>query len=1265
MRGLRILCMCLVAVLLIVAAAVQAQDGPALSGDLADRSDQGFLTGLLEQSLGGEGRIVRISGFRGALSSTAQIDRITIADRGGVWLTMQGLTMEWNRGALLRGRIEITALRADRIDLARPPEAQDDGLPAAEARGFALPDLPVEIDIASLAVDRFALGAPVLGEAAVLSLAASGLLKSDELTLQFSADRIDGRDGRFVIDARYLEGADSLALALSLTEPEGGLAARLLNLPGTPSVALDVAGTGPLSDYAMNVDLDTGGVDRVDGTVRLSGAATAPRVFDVDLNGDLAPLVAPEFRPFFGENTALVARGIRTGDGALDLRSLSLRTGALDLSGAARLGADGWPERASLDVVLRDDSGAPVTLPVPGNAMRVAGADLTVSYDAATDGAWQMTGDVTGFQSDALSAGRLGVQGAGQIADRTTIDGRIEMAARALDFTSDAVQRAVGDAVSGAFDLRVAAGAPVTLSDIALAGDGFRLSGNIGVAGTDANFATDLDLGLSAERLDRFDRLTGAKLRGAADLNLTGTLDLGGAMALDLVGRAQGLGLGIDRLDPLLSGDTRVDMRVERDGDGTRLPRVALRNDQLTFDGSADLTSAVSDVAFRMAIPDATRIDPMLKGAVTLDGRATGRSDVWNITARATAPYDSTATLTGPLTGPDASLAFDLSVPDLAPLVPQVRGPLRMTGTAAPGAKGWQIDASASGPYAAQANLTGRVTGDAAPDVSFDLDMPDIGPLVPGVSGPLAISGRAQQQADGLAVATTFRGPLGASGAIDGRATGAAPRLQFDLRLPDIAALGSPVGGPVALSGRAEMVQSVWRVRSDLVGPGGSTSVIEGTVSGADAVNLSARGTAPLALATPLIAPRSLQGLARFDLTHSGAASLANLSGQISTRGARLAAPTVAVALRDLDADITLGGGQARIAADGTVSSGGQVSVRGQVALTGALRSDLDAQLSGIRLRDPNLYDTRLDGRLTLRGPLRGGASIAGQIDVGETQIQVPNATGGGFSIIPQIAHVGAPPAVRQTLARAGLTQRTGQDTTTAGPGYGLNLTINAPSRIFVRGRGLDAELGGQLSLRGTTGRVISAGRFNLIRGRLDVLGKRFVLDEGSVSLQGQLDPFLRFVAATTTDTGTARVIIEGSASSPQVRFEATPDAPQDEVLAQIFFGRSVDTLSPFQALQLANAVAQLAGGGGEGIVSRLRRSFDLDDLDITTDEEGRTGLRVGKYLTENVYTDVTVGDTDSAGVSLNVDLTPNLTARGTQKADGNSSIGIFFERDY
>lgn len=57
--------------------------------------------------------------------------------------------------------------------------------------------------------------------------------------------------------------------------------------------------------------------------------------------------------------------------------------------------------------------------------------------------------------------------------------------------------------------------------------------------------------------------------------------------------------------------------------------------------------------------------------------------------------------------------------------------------------------------------------------------------------------------------------------------------------------------------------------------------------------------------------------------------------------------------------------------------------------------------------------------------------------------------------------------------------------------------------------------------------------------------------------------------------------------------------------------------------------------------------------------------MRAGRYISDNIYTDVVVGGAGTGEVSLNIDLTPSLTVRGSVGANDESSIGIFFERDY
>jgi translocation and assembly module TamB len=259
---------------------------------------------------------------------------------------------------------------------------------------------------------------------------------------------------------------------------------------------------------------------------------------------------------------------------------------------------------------------------------------------------------------------------------------------------------------------------------------------------------------------------------------------------------------------------------------------------------------------------------------------------------------------------------------------------------------------------------------------------------------------------------------------------------------------------------------------------------------------------------------------------------------------------------------------------------------------------------------------------------------------------------------------VGESAAERQTRAAAGLLRsRNGSGGSGA---VGLDLQINAPGRIFLRGRGIDAEFGGAIRIAGSSAAVIPSGQFDLIRGRISILGTRLDLTEGSATLQGDFDPFLSLRAESRAGGYRIIISVEGPASAPDISLSSEPFLPEDEVLAQLLFGRSVSSLSPVQLLQLADAASSLAGGSTNGgILSNLREGLGLDDLDLQTDDEGNAAVRAGRYLSDNVYTDVTIGAEGESELSLNIDLTPDITARGSFSSDGGSGIGVFFERDY
>ena len=1106
--------------------------------------DRGYIAGLLEDALGGPGRVVRIEGFRGALSATARIDRVTIADDDGIWLTIEDAAMSWNRAALLRGRIEISQLEAGRIALPRLPLPQEQEPRSVEARGFSLPELPVAINIDQLAARQIEVGAPILGEAARMSLTASVSLEGGELASNVRASRTDGQAGEFEIGADYVNQTEELALNLSLTEEAGGIAARALNLPGLPSVQLNVEGRGPLSDFASDVRLATDNVERLVGRVTTgTGADPADRRFDVDVSGDVTALFAPDYRPFFGDDLALVASGLLRGDGGFSLSQMVLRTQSLSLGGRVELGPDTWPTLIDIEGRLDDPASDGVILPLNGPQISVAFGDFAIAFDAAQGDQWQARFDLAEPRRDDITAGQLRLTANGTIDSNPTALGSvmaaIDLAVRDLLFDDPALSQAVGSDLTGQLAINYVEGRPVDVTGISLRGNGYDLTGDVTIAGLEEAFQTTFDLGLNAGDIATLSSLLGQDLSGSARVDVVGRADLGGAFDVSVDGLGRNLTIGIPQADALLTGDTELDVRVLRDGSGLTIERAILENPQARVAALGRLTSNAGTLSYALGIPDLGRVVAELPGPLNLDGNLARDGDTWRVRAAGTGPFSSTVEFQGRLL-PSTVLTYDFQLPNIASLVAGFSGPLR---------------------------LQGKV---------FDED-----------------------------------GRLGTDTA--------------------------------------------------LAGPGGTTATLIGQLS--PAVDLGLSGQAPLGLIGPFIRPRSLDGPIGFDLRARGP-SLDQVSGVVRTNGATLILPNEGISIGNISGEANLAGGQARVALTGNPPLGGTAQLSGTIGLSPGLPADLLNTLSAIVIEDPQLYRVTLSGETTARGPLQGGALIAGDMTIDLAEILVPSTSFGALAPIPKISHVGLPQAAEITRGRAGLL-RSENGGGGEGIAYPIDVLVRAPSRIFVRGRGLDAELGGSLRLTGDTDNIVSVGAFDLIRGRLDILNRRFTLNQGRLALEGDFDPILDFVATTNTTDGTASVIVEGRSSSPRIRFEANPSVPEDEVLAQILFGRDIQQLSALQILQLANAIGTLAGREGAGLLSGLRRGFALDDLDFETDDTGESSVRLGKYLTDNVYTDVTVGQEGTTDFSINIDVTSSITARGRASADGDTALGIFFERDY
>ncbi|MGB7268963.1 MAG: hypothetical protein WBC90_05525, partial [Albidovulum sp.] len=729
--------------------------------DAAD--DRDFLTAFLEDNLSGLGRKVTIEGFQGALSSRATFSRLTVSDADGVWITIRDGAISWNRTALLSGRVEVEELSAAEIDLPRAPrsESAGDSAEAVDLTQFSLPELPVSIKIGALTTERLILGAALLGQEAVVTIAAKAELADGAGATDFSIRRVDGREGDLVLKAAFANDTREATIDLLATEAAGGIAATLLDLPGRPSAKFALHGSGSIDDFATDMALATDGAPRLTGTLKLEGqqaeAAAPPRErkFVLHLEGDIAPLLQPDYRAFFGSTLSLDAEGVRHASGRTDLNRMVLDSDGLDISGRLGLSPENIPLAAVLTMRFGVAGQEEILLPMPGEPTFVQNGTLFLRYDVDRGDEWDLSGDLEGFRRADANIKNLLLEGKGHIlqpgkaaGSSARIAGKVSFDASGIALADPALNMAMGDNAMGETVFSWQDGKPLMLRNTKVRAGGVDLAGNFSISNRGLDLVVSGDAVATAPDVARFSALAGRALGGAISMTVDGTAAVL-SRTFDVQGRANGRGLSIDQphMDRLLAKGSEITFSAKRDTKGITLRALDLDVAELRANVAGTLLNDRQDLTAALEFRDLGVLGNGFKGSLsaeatlagpigqrhftlkgTADGLSVGSGSVDTVLrGRSDIVVDALETgsaftltdlqISNPqfsafAAGDDGAYRVDARLRDMAILVPGFPGELGITGRIAQTPAGYSLTLSGSGPGQTSATVAGSIAAD-------------------------------------------------------------------------------------------------------------------------------------------------------------------------------------------------------------------------------------------------------------------------------------------------------------------------------------------------------------------------------------------------------------------------------------------------------------------------------------------------------------------------------------------------------------------------
>jgi translocation and assembly module TamB len=550
-------------------------------------------------------------------------------------------------------------------------------------------------------------------------------------------------------------------------------------------------------------------------------------------------------------------------------------------------------------------------------------------------------------------------------------------------------------------------------------------------------------------------------------------------------------------------------------------------------------------------------------------------------------------------------------------------------------------------------------------------------------SGRLSLSGHAGSSLDLRASATAL--PLaaldlvspgfGASGTADGeatiRGTPGSPLGDWRIRLRqmslpqtraqalppfDIAASGQLAGGRTSIdatsnAGGANAVRLA----------GSAPLASDGTLD----LRLDGRLDASLANNALSLSGQRMTGALTLALQLRGTLAKPQAQGSVRLANGEFRDDQTGFRLSGITGVLTANGDTIRIdRLSGSTPNGGTISASGDIRLDPAAGFPGSIRVTGkhAQVVANTIVAATADLALTISGRLALRPNVDGRITIDSMDVTVPGRFNSVSAPIPGTRHVNPTPTARARLAeitRANAARKRGGlfDAT-------LNLTISAANRIFVRGRGVYAEVGGELRLAGSARDPHVTGGFDLLRGSLTLVGRRLVFTRGQVRFHGGVIPELNLVAETSAADVTARIAVTGPATQPTFAITSQPSLPEDEILSRILFQRPSGGLSGFQALELANAVATLSGN--VDAFEHLRRTLGVDSLDISTSATGGALVGATRAINDRISVGVTTGARpQDNGVNVDLDVTRHLRLQAGLDASGGSSAGVGAQWEY
>ena len=286
--------------------------------------------------------------------------------------------------------------------------------------------------------------------------------------------------------------------------------------------------------------------------------------------------------------------------------------------------------------------------------------------------------------------------------------------------------------------------------------------------------------------------------------------------------------------------------------------------------------------------------------------------------------------------------------------------------------------------------------------------------------------------------------------------------------------------------------------------------------------------------------------------------------------------------LTDINAEVFGSEGTLQIKSFKATAASGTVNVTGSIgALQPGIPVDLKITAARAQPINSSIVTANLDANLQVSGTARERLAVTGTIHVNRATIGIPDSLPPDVAVLDVRRRGKPPPPAGKKLEIV------------------FDVTIQAPQEILVQGRGLDAELGGELHIGGTAAAPLVTGGFDLQRGSFTIANSKLTFTRAGPRelrwrrTEEEHRSDAGFHGADFRQQRHGDLADHGIRGCAQIRVHQQRGAGPDEIMALLLFGEMPAQLTALQLAQVGAALATLSGVGGSGSNPLTRAAED------------------------------------------------------------------------